>query len=154
MNSLRLYLYWLPCFKVPLRQVLFSHELHPSCSVWREILISQFSMTCILKLQKTHSKLNFSIHKNGLQQFEKSLLNNQKRNNCRRTARSCKDFRKSILLSSAFFAAILSSSVKLAFQTSVLFRLSETKVVNVSVVHVEINLRMDQYCWRKHMLFI
>ena len=141
-----------------LGHVLFCHELHPSYPVWREIwvyhLISQFSMTCILKLQKTHSKLNFSIHKNGLQQFEKSLLNNQKRNNCRRTARSCKDFRKSILLSSAFFAAILSSSVKLAFQTSVLFRLSETKVVNVSVVHVEINLRMDQYCWRKHMLFI
>ena len=35
-------------------------------------------MTCILKLQKTHSKLYFSTHKNGLQQFEKSLLKDQK----------------------------------------------------------------------------
>ena len=35
-------------------------------------------MTCILKLQKTHSKFYFSTLKNGLQQFEKSLLKDQK----------------------------------------------------------------------------
>ena len=93
-NPLRLYLYWLPCFKVPLGQVLFCHDLHPSFPVWREIwvyhLVSQLSMTCILKIQKAHSKRYFSTHKNGLQQFANSLLSDQNINNCRKTARWCK----------------------------------------------------------------
>ena len=145
-NSLRLYLYWLPCFKVALSQVLFCQKLHPSYPICREIwvryLISQFSMTCILKLQKTHSKLYFSTHKNSLQQFEISLLNDQKRNNCRRTARWCKIWN----LRKRHFAVIsifLVTPSKLANNPSVLFRLSETKVVNVSVVNAETNLWRD-----------
>ena len=35
-------------------------------------------MTCILKIQKAHSKRYFSTHKNELQQFEKSFLTTKK----------------------------------------------------------------------------
>ena len=140
-NSLRLYLYWLPCFKVPL-----GHELHPIYPVWREIwvyhLVSQFYRTCILKIQKAHSKRYFSTHKNGLQQFEKSLLNDQKGNNCERTARWCRirNLRKRDF---AVISIFLVTPAKLAYNPNVFFRLSETKVVNVSIPDAEINLWID-----------
>ena len=62
-------------------------------------------MTCILKLQKTHSKLYFSTHKNGLQQFEKSLLKDQKEITVEELQDDAKFeiYGKSILLSLAFF---------------------------------------------------
>ena len=96
-------------------------------------------MTCILKLQKTHSKLYFSTHKNGLQQFEKSLLKDQKEITVEELQDDAKFeiYGKSILLSLAFF---LVTPSKLSYKPSFFFRLSETKVVNVSVVNVEVNL--------------
>ena len=144
MSSLRLYLYWLPCFKVNLGQVLSwttpdSPRLKRNLGMSSNILIFNdmyFATT------ETHSKHYFSAHKNGLQQFEKSLLNNQERNNCRRTARWCQIW----YLSKKHFAVIsifLVTPSKLAYKPSVLFRLSETKVVNVSAVNVEINLWID-----------
>ena len=126
--------------------VLFCHELHPIYPVWREIwvyhLISQFYMICILKIQKAHSKRYFSTQKNGLQQFEKSLLNDQKGNNCRRTARWCKiwNFRKRDFVVISIFLVTPSKS---AYHPNVFFRLSETKVVNVSIANAEINFWID-----------
>ena len=141
MNSLRLYLYCLPYLKVLLGQVLFCHELHPS--------YHHFSILHDMYIKNTEDPLKtlfFHTQKWVTTVWKKVFL---------KTKKEIWTLRKR---SFAVISIFLVAPSKLAYNPNVIFLLSETKVVNVSVVTVDVTvLLMKTYVvfliikrWRHH----